>query len=197
LKLGIISDIHCNRAALESAIERMGPVDELICLGDSINEYRFSNDVVSLLRERCAHMILGNHEETMLAMPRSRAYGKPGNDPALLGWLETLPTRKLLHYGSKKVLLVHSTPWSPRGDYVYPRSPLLKRFGEVDADFVLFGHTHMQIAERVGKVMVVNPGSAGEARDYRNGHQLSCAVIDVASDEVRLIDFPDPARPSA
>jgi len=174
----------------------MGAVDELICLGDSINEYRFSNEVVSVLRERCAHMILGNHEETMLAMPRSRAYGKPGNDPSLLGWLETLPTRKLLRYGNKRVLLVHSTPWSPRGDYVYPGSPLLKRFGEADADIVLFGHTHMQIAERAGKVLVVNPGSAGEARDHRNGHQLSCAVVDTESDEVRLIDFPNPNQAS-
>jgi predicted phosphodiesterase len=41
-------------------------------------------------------------------------------------------------------------------------------------------------------VLVINPGSAGEARDHRNGRQLSCAVLDVASEEVRLIDFPDP-----
>jgi hypothetical protein len=62
------------------------------------------------------------------------AYGKPGNDPALLSWLETLPTRKMLQYGSVRVLLVHSTPWSPRGSYAYPGSPLLRRFGDTDAD---------------------------------------------------------------
>jgi len=50
------------------------------------------------------------------------------------------------------------------------------------------------VAKRVGRVRVVNPGSAGEARDPRNGGLLSCAVLDTASEEVRLIDFPDPQR---
>jgi hypothetical protein len=39
---------------------------------------------------------------------------------------------------------------------------------------------------------VVNPGSAGDARDHRNGGQLSCAVLDTASEEAWVIDFPDP-----
>jgi protein phosphatase len=93
------------------------------------------------------------------------------------------------------VLLVHSTPWEPRGAYVHPQSALLARFGEADADIVLYGHTHQQLARRLGNVLVVNPGSAGEARDHRNGRQLSCAVLDVATEEVRLIDYPDPRSP--
>jgi hypothetical protein len=36
---------------------------------------------------------------------------------------------------------------------------------------------------------VINPGSAGEARDPRNGRRLSCAVLDTASDEVVVTDF--------
>ena len=48
------------------------------------------------------------------------------------------------------------------------------------------------IVRRVGRVLVISPGSAGDARDHRNGYQLSCAVLDTASEEVQLIDFPDP-----
>jgi hypothetical protein len=40
--------------------------------------------------------------------------------------------------------------------------------------------------------MVINPGSAGDPRDHGNGRRLSCAVLDTVSDEVRIIDFPDP-----
>src|ERR1700736_5478890 len=40
VKLGIVSDIHCNAAGLRAALALMGDVDELICLGDSIWEYR-------------------------------------------------------------------------------------------------------------------------------------------------------------
>jgi predicted phosphodiesterase len=59
---------------------------------------------------------------------------------------------------------------------------------------VLYGHTHQQLARRIGRVLVVNPGSAGDARDSRNGGQLTCAVLDLASEEVRMIDYPDPQR---
>ncbi|HZU88627.1 MAG TPA: metallophosphoesterase family protein, partial [Stellaceae bacterium] len=89
----------------------------------------------------------------------------------------------------------HSTPWEPRGAYVYPHSPLLDRFAEADADFVLYGHTHCRMVRRVGRVLVVNPGSAGEARDPGNSRQLSCAVLDTVSEEVRLIDFADDPAP--
>jgi hypothetical protein len=38
---------------------------------------------------------------------------------------------------------------------------------------------------------VINPGSAGDARDNGNGRQLSCAVLDTVTEEVVVIDFPD------
>jgi predicted phosphodiesterase len=41
-------------------------------------------------------------------------------------------------------------------------------------------------------VLVINPGSAGDPRDSRNDRQLSCAVLDMASDEVQVINYPDP-----
>jgi len=49
LKLGIVSDLHCNIDGLDRALEIMGPIDALLCLGDSIFEYRFSNAVVEHL----------------------------------------------------------------------------------------------------------------------------------------------------
>jgi putative phosphoesterase len=194
MRLGIVSDIHCNARGLMRAIELIGDVDELICLGDSIYEYRFSNEVVQLLRERKAQVIVGNHEEYFFGPQGVRARARAGIDPDLADWLLAQPHRRELKTGGKTLLLVHSTPWEPRGAYVHPGSGEMERFGEADADFVLYGHTHQQVVRRVGRVLVVNPGSAGEARDPRNGGQLSCAVLDTASEEVELIDFPDPQR---
>jgi len=191
LKIGIVSDVHCNHAGLLQALEILGNVDELICLGDSIYEYRFSNDVVDLLRKRGALTILGNHEEGFLGPQGVRARQPEWIDRSLLGWLAEQPKRLDLDLGGRKLLAVHSTPWEPQGAYVYPHSSLLARFGEADADFVLYGHTHHQLVRRVGKVLVINPGSAGEARDTSNGRQLSCAVLDTVTEEVVVIDFPD------
>ena len=192
MRVGIVSDIHCNGAGLAQGLAVMGDIDELICLGDSIYEYRFSNEVVRLLKEREAQVIVGNHEECFFGPHGARARARPGIDPILAEWLASQPQRRELTIGGKRLLLVHSTPWEPRGVYVHPHSDLLARFGEADADFVLYGHTHQQVVHRFGRVLVINPGSTGDARDHRNGGQLSCAVLDTASEEVQVLDFPDP-----
>jgi putative phosphoesterase len=192
VKFGIVSDIHCNVAGLRQALALMGDVDELICLGDSIWEYRFSNEVAQILRERAAHTILGNHEEGFFGPLGERARARPDIDRGLLDWMETRPHRIELERGGKRLLLIHSTPWEPRGAYILPEHAELARFAEAKADFVLYGHTHRQVVKRFGEVLVVNPGSAGDARDHRNGRQLSCAVLDTASGEASIIDFPDP-----
>lgn len=194
MKVGIVSDIHCNVPGLSQAVALMGDIDEMICLGDSIYEYRFSNEVVRLLKQREARVIVGNHEEYFFGPHGVRARARDGIDPALAEWLRTQPHRQQLRIGGKRLLLVHSTPWEPRGTYVHPESGLLERFGEAEADIVLYGHTHQQLVRRIGRVLVINPGSAGDARDSRNGGQLSCAVLDTQSEEVEVIDFPDPQR---
>ncbi len=194
MKIGIVSDLHCNDQGLRRALDIIGDVDELICLGDSIYEYRFSNEVVRTLKERRAQVILGNHEEGFLGPHGVRARQPEWIDRGLLDWLASCPHRIELAIAGKKLLAVHSTPWEPRGAYVYPHSSELNRFGEADADFVLYGHTHHQLVHRVGRVLVINPGSAGEARDSGNGRQLSCAVLDTATDEVVVTNFPDIPR---
>ena len=197
MKVGIVSDIHCNARGLSQALAMMGDIDELICLGDSIYEYRFSNEVVALLRRRGAQVIVGNHEEYFFGPHGARARARDGIDPELAAWLAAQPHRRELTLGGKRLLLVHSTPWEPRGAYVHPGSTLLAGFAEADADFVLYGHTHQQLVERIGRVLVINPGSAGDARDPRNGGQLSCAVLDTVSEEVTADRFPGPAAAGA
>jgi len=79
LKLGIVSDLHCNIEGLNRALEILGAIDALLCLGDSIYEYRFSNEVVAALKDMNAHTILGNHEEVFLGPLGGRARERAGN----------------------------------------------------------------------------------------------------------------------
>ena len=191
--VGVVSDIHCNADGLQSALDAMGDVDHLICLGDSIYESQFSNEVVALLRSREADVICGNHEEVFFSASGVRARERPWIDTDHMKWLGNRPARMQLDIGGRRILVVHSTPWTPGGDYVFPHSPQIKRFGEVDADYVLYGHTHMQMVKRIGRPLVVNPGSAGERR---GGNSLSCSVLDLPSGEARIVEYECPPNQS-
>lgn len=192
VKLGIVSDIHGNLVGLQRALAVMGPVDELLCLGDCIHQCLFHNETVALLKSIGARMILGNHEETFLSEACTQAREQEGVDRHLVAFVADQPHRRLLTYGRKTVLMIHSTPWEPRGEYIYPHNAKLALFAEAGADFVLYGHTHAEVVRRIGNVVVVNPGSAGEGRYTRDGLTLSCAVLDTRTGEARLIRYRDP-----
>lgn len=192
MKIGIVSDIHCNAQGLARALEIMGDIDELLCCGDAIDEYRFDNATIALLRDRGAHVVQGNHEEVFFSERGRRARERDGHDPALLAWLAAQPFRRTVTLGNRRFLMVHSTPWEPYGEYIAPHSSKLARFAELEADFVLYGHTHAQVVKRFGDTTVINPGSAGDGRDRANNRQLSCAVVDTVTTEAEIFNFPDP-----
>ncbi len=195
MRVDIVSDIHCNSAGLQIALDRMGDVDELLCAGDAVYQFRFSNEVVGMLRERNARYVLGNHEEvTLLSAWGERARSADWVRPDELAYMAARPHRIETTIGGKRLLMVHGSPFDPIYEYLYPNSAMLSRVAELDADYVILGHTHYQMAERIGRALVINPGSAGEARDARNAFQLSYAVLDTESGEVAFDNFPDPIR---
>src|SRR5262245_44949656 len=109
MRIGIVSDIHCNAVGLERAIEVMGEWDELICAGDAIYQYRFSNDVVRLLRERGARAILGNHEEIFLGPHGERARSSAKVDAGELAWLAAQPMDLRTRLNGKSLYVVHGS----------------------------------------------------------------------------------------
>ena len=195
MRLGLVSDIHCNAEALEIALARMGDVDEVLCSGDAIFQFRFSNDVVRRLREIGARVVLGNHEDVVLGPLGERVRAHHTTDPELLRWLAGQPRRIDTVIGGKKLTMFHACPDEPPYEYVYADSPRIREFGELGADYVIYGHTHYELLERVDSTLVVNPGSAGQPRNPANGFRASCAVLDTQSGEVTFEIFDDPLRP--
>jgi putative phosphoesterase len=193
VRVGIVSDVHSNAAGLAAALDRMGDVDELLCAGDMVEDYRFSNEVVELLRARGARCVLGNHDLGLLSDHGRRAREAPVVRAANVAWLAEQALRVELDLGGLRLLMVHASPCPPHDQYVWPRSPELARLADVDADVIVLGHTHAQMAVRVGRALVVNPGSVGEPRDPANGRRLSYAVLDTGSGEVVFDDY-DPVR---
>ncbi|MGB2694734.1 MAG: metallophosphoesterase family protein [Dehalococcoidia bacterium] len=195
MKVGIIADVHCNIEGLRAAIELMGPVEELICAGDAVYQFRFSNDVIEALRERGARYILGNHERVLLSPWGAAARTRAEVRQDLVQHMSKQPYELATQVNGKKLVVVHGSPFDPHDEYLYPNSPNLKKLARIEADYIVLGHTHFHMAVPVGRALVVNPGSAGEARDHRNGFRLSCAVLDTQSGEVAFHHYDDPTRP--
>jgi putative phosphoesterase len=194
VRVGIVSDIHCNIEGLRQGLDVMGDVEELLCAGDSVFQFRWSNEVVELLRERGARVILGNHEETILGPDGQRALSSAVVRTDLVEWMRHQPYHIDTKVDGKRLLMTHSSPWEPWREYHYPHEPIWSRAATLDCDTLIVGHTHFKMAQRFGPVLVINPGSAGDPRDHRNGFQLSCAVWDTTSDEVIFYDYKDPTR---
>ncbi|MFC6438221.1 metallophosphoesterase family protein [Novosphingobium resinovorum] len=65
-------------------------------------------------------------------------------------------------------------------------SPGSRRRG---TDVLIYGHTHVPVVRRLGGTLVINPGSVGEGRPEPRGFVRSCAVLDTATGEARIIDL--------
>ena len=194
MRLGIVSDIHCNIGGFERALELMAPFDELWCAGDSVFQFRWSNEVVGRLRDLGARVILGNHEETILSRDGERALSGTKVDQDLVAWMRAKPYRITAEVDGKRVVMTHGSPWEPWKEYHYPHEAVWSRAASLECDTLIVGHTHFKMAQRFGGVLVINPGSAGDPRDHRNEFQLSCATWDTTSDEVIFYDYKDPTR---
>jgi putative phosphoesterase len=196
VRLGIVSDIHCNSAALTEAIRRLRTqVDDIIVAGDAVLQYRFSNEVVEIIQREARGYVLGNHEITLLdnADP---ALLRPGVRRRNVAFMAAAPTRLEMRANGKKLLMVHACPFPPFNQYLYPTSPLLDACGDVDADFVVLGHTHIAMSKRVGRTLVVNPGGLGERGDPGHPGMVSYGILDTSTDEFQVHRFRDPALPA-
>jgi predicted phosphodiesterase len=59
---------------------------------------------------------------------------------------------------------------------------------------VVLGHTHVPMARRVGRALVVNPGSVGMSDQPERGDDVGYAVVDTGSGEVTFRSFANPRR---
>lgn len=190
MKIGLISDIHCNLAGLQAALDLMADCAEILCAGDLMFQYRFSNDVAALLDSAGVRTIVGNHDKSILHLPNHPLRASPSVDPRWLHYVAGLPDRLTLELAGVRIVVVHGAPWDPAGaldsTYVYPRDTRrLARMREVEADVVVLGHTHVPMVERVVGRLVLNPGSCGVPTGSTGA--LTCATLDLDTLDVELL----------
>jgi predicted phosphodiesterase len=188
--LGAVSDVHCNAKTLGAALsemDRMG-VSTVLAGGDLVFEYRFSSDVVRMVREREMPAVLGNHEMVLLGPQGARAREADHVEATELAFVQGLPYVVRRQIAGCLLHLTHASPWPPYFDYLYPDSRRWDDVESLDADLVVVGHTHVPFSRRVGRTLVVNPGSLGQLRGVNA--RYTYAVIDTDSLEAEIHAVP-------
>jgi putative phosphoesterase len=181
MKIGLLSDIHCHLDSLERTIATLDDCDEVLCAGDIVYQYRFSNDVLALLKQRQVQSIVGNHDKIVLYHPNHPIRSSPSVDPNWLAYLGGLPSNLSLEYDGIRLKMFHGSPWDDDlgrvTPYIYPQSTdQLRRLEEIDCDVIVLGHTHVPFVYQTRGALIVNPGSCSEPRD--GTPEACCAVID-------------------
>ena len=194
VKIGLISDIHCNVAGLTAALATLNDCEHVLCAGDLLYQYRFSSEILTLLREHKVHTIVGNHDRTILYAPAHPLRASASVDPTELRYLGSLPTSLTLTLDGARVAMFHGSPWddgqSTAAHYVYQANQHdVRRVAETSegADIVVLGHTHQAFSTWVGETLIVNPGSCGESRDPSG--LLTCAAVDTATGAFDIRSF--------
>ncbi|MDO8669929.1 MAG: metallophosphoesterase family protein [Dehalococcoidia bacterium] len=196
MRIGIISDIHGNVSGLEQALEAMGQVDEILCAGDLVYQYRFSNEVIEIVRSLGVKCVRGNHEDIIISHHGANLRASGTIKPENLRYITNLPIRFEEQIDGKKFYMVHGSPWDPLREYVMPQDRRIEQMKEIDADVVVMGHTHFPMVRKVGKVLVINPGSCGDPRDHSYGLRLTFAVLDTETGEAEIRVIEEAEGPS-
>ncbi|MFB6104562.1 MAG: metallophosphoesterase [Halobacteriaceae archaeon] len=183
MRVGLVSDIHSNRVALEAVLADMPPVDTLVCAGDVVGYNPWPADCLGIVREEAARTVQGNHDRMVAAgqatgvnaMARAGIeHAREQLDDEARSWLADLPRSVTCCDG--RVRVVHDHPDPDRRDhYTRPAEFGPDLLGE-EAVLVL-GHTHIQHHEVYDDGIVVNPGSVGQPRD--RDPRAAYAVLDL------------------
>ncbi|QLG60913.1 metallophosphoesterase family protein [Halorarum salinum] len=216
MKLGVISDVHGNRVALDAVLADLPPVDGLVCAGDVVGYGPWPGECVAELRERGVPTVQGNHDRAAVvgSAPGFNAMGRAGVEYAnrvldadALDWLDGLPEATAVADG--RVAVVHSHP-TVRDRYVYPEefgpdllaaaraavgggadrgSAVAGDASEVDPEVLVLGHTHVQGHERFPEGVAMNPGSVGQPRDGDPRAAYAVLDLDGPSVEERRVEY--------
>jgi putative phosphoesterase len=205
MKLGVLSDIHGNDAALAVVLAEFQRQDvtQLLFLGDLVGYYPFAKECVAMLSNFSVISVRGNHDHIALNCLETgtraddaylHAYGSALNraldqhDAATEAFLRALPLEQITTLEGRTLKLCHGSPWDVLEGRVYPDFKEWDRLDSQPADIVLLGHTHYPMLHQHGELTVLNPGSVGQPRQ-RSG--VACAaLLDVPALTASLLEIP-------
>ena len=185
-KIGLISDIHATAAPLREALTvcEQERVDLVLCAGDIAGYGTELEQSVELLAESSCITILGNHDI------RQVDHQIEGQGKEVATYFSDLPVTWESTIEGKRIFMVHASP--PRSmsrgitlldqyEQIMPEAKerWTRELAGYDFDVLIVGHTHQVFAEKLGDILVINPGSTV--------FNHTCAILSLPDLNVRTV----------
>lgn len=163
MDIGVISDIHGDIAALETALDRLTHyhhVDHILCAGDLVGRGPEPDAVVELVRRCGVISVRGNHDDWNYTV-----------DTANKDYLKDLPLEWRGKFDGRSIYMCHGKPgnnlWGLYRDHI-SNTLLNMMLVSLGVDVLITGHTHMPLYVRVDRGAVINPGSLYTFQNVRS-----------------------------
>lgn len=205
MKYALISDIHANLDALEQVLKdaRAQGAEQIVCLGDVVGYGPRPAETLARVREACAVVLAGNHDDAVSGRADSSAFIDLAADavqrhrealsPDARAWLKALPYTAEID----GAVCTHGDLCDPpRFYYVSEENDAAANFGATGTPLIFVGHTHVPCLFLVGrsgtvyhtapqdftledgKRYIVNTGSVGYPRETAGQCHSSYVLYD-------------------
>jgi len=203
VKLAVFSDIHGNLQALQAVLASIeaSQVDVVWCGGDLVGYGANPREVIREIQHRGLPTIMGNYDDgigylriacgcdypTEMAMElgqRSIAWTKATTNDADKIYLRNLPHRLVRDFEGHQVVLVHGSP-DALNEYLFEDRPddlFARHLETVNADILIFGHTHKPFHKQLGGKHLVNSGSVGKPK--HGSPEATYVLLNITRDNV-------------
>jgi putative phosphoesterase len=195
MKFAVFGDIHGNIEALKAAYAAAleAGAEKTYHLGDLGGYSPFVNEVVDFLIDHSIEGVQGNYDDTVAnnaehcgckaenpvqeeMANRSFAWTKEHATEKTKKYLGSLPAELTFTVHNQKVILFHATP---RRNNLYwyedrPEKFFREMAAKVDADILVYGHTHKPYRRDFENKIFINAGSVGKPKD---GDSRACVTI--------------------
>lgn len=165
-KIGLISDVHASVKPLKQALQifEKNAVDKIFCAGDIAGYGSELNKTIKQLVQSECVAISGNHDLWFLHS------GEAKTDVMSANYLSSLERYLKFNIEGKDIYMVHAHPpdfdqggiklLNVQGDInLNQKAHWCNKLKDFNFDILIVGHTHQIFAEKMGHLLVVNPGS--------------------------------------
>ncbi len=163
-RVGLLSDVHATPGPVEEALAlfvRKG-VLRILCPGDIAGYGEALEETVALLQQSGCKAVAGNHDRWFVEREEEATSTRDYLCELPLAYTETIEGVSLY--------MVHASPPDSLMDGIRlldehgviisgQQQAWSTRLVEFEHDLLLVGHTHQVFAERLGRPLVINPGS--------------------------------------